>query len=407
MIRRQRIRSYAHRHKKELLLIVTPALLGILIFAGNFINYQNSGQIYTTSLDDPGEDVLRTSQGEPGRMSFLLDNHRDYAQINIRLRFKNISTQSQLDVEFNGRTIRDDMSNIQPGGTVTLTINQDRLQARNFLVLKPQSVALPEIVVQRISVEGHTTQQEILNRLLVLLAIILVLGPVGIAYYIRYRIRSALEDRFPDFLRDVVEGTRSGMSLPKAIKNTQSNDYGRLTPYVNGMAAKLDWGIPFERVLRDFGERSRSPIIRRSVNTIIQTYQSGGNVSNVLDSVGSNLKEIEKLKNERRSELYGELVTGYIVYAIFLIVLIVLTRYLIPAITFSTDLGPIVQTAGQQQSGDQLVQTYKPIFRHLVLLQSFFSGLIIGKLSRGTFKAGFKHILVLMVVGYLVATFLL
>ena len=34
-----------------------------------------------------------------------------------------------------------------------------------------------------------------------------------------------MEKKFPEFLRDVVEGTRAGMSLPQAIQNTESGNY--------------------------------------------------------------------------------------------------------------------------------------------------------------------------------------
>ncbi|MFB6265670.1 MAG: type II secretion system F family protein, partial [Candidatus Nanohaloarchaea archaeon] len=72
-----------------------------------------------------------------------------------------------------------------------------------------------------------------------------------------------------------------------------------------------------------------------------QTYQAGGDVGGVLEAVGNNLEEIRKLRKERRSQIYGEMVTGYIIYFVFLGVLVVLIRYLLPSLTFQGGIGVI------------------------------------------------------------------
>jgi len=96
------------------------------------------------------------------------------------------------------------------------------------------------------------------------------------------------------------------------------------------------------------------------------------------------------------------MVTGYIVFFVFLLVLVLLVRYLLPALTFSGS--STFMTGGTEQlSSGEIVANYRSIFQWLVFVQSVFSGLVIGRLSEGELKAGFKHVGLLFGIGYTVA----
>ncbi|MDY6769919.1 MAG: hypothetical protein SVU88_03015, partial [Candidatus Nanohaloarchaea archaeon] len=100
------------------------------------------------------------------------------------------------------------------------------------------------------------------------------------------------------------------------------------------------------------------------------------------------------------SQIYGEMITGYIIYFVFLGVLVVLIRFLLPSLTFSGSIGPL-QSSGL--SAEELITTYRSVFRFLVIVQSIFSGMVIGRLSEGELKAGAKHVAILLGIGYTVA----
>jgi flagellar protein FlaJ len=220
-----------------------------------------------------------------------------------------------------------------------------------------------------------------------------------------------MEEEFPSFLRDVVEGTRAGMSLPQAVQNTESGNYGALDDTIEKMSAQIEWGVPFDQVLSSFAEETHSPVVKRSVDTIIQAYNSGGDIQDVLESVGDNIRSIRRLKEERQSQLYGEMITGYIVYFIFIGILVALTTYLLPNLASASEsLGTGGLALFGNSGGGSLqenIALYEKWFSRLVFIQAIFSGLIIGKLSEGEFRAGFKHTAVLFAAGYLTTTFFL
>lgn len=221
---------------------------------------------------------------------------------------------------------------------------------------------------------------------------IVVIGPIIIEYY-RYKESKETEERFPDFLRDVAENLRAGMTLPKAMIATKNNNYGGLSPYVKKMAVEIDWGLPFDKVLLEFAKKS-TPVIKRTVSTIIEAHESGGSVADIFDATGKTIVEINKIRKERVSAVYSQVTTGYIIFFVFLGVLIALQKYFIPSISTisSPELG-----IGNIQG---IASLYNELFMWLILIQGFFSGLVIGKISEGRLIAGLKHCIILMILGY-------
>ncbi len=225
---------------------------------------------------------------------------------------------------------------------------------------------------------------------------LIILGPSLLLRYNEYKSIKEVESRFPDFLRDVTEAIGAGMTLPQAMKNTLRNKYGMLTPYVRQMAVQIDWGVPFESILKQFAENTGSKILRRTVATIIETHRSGGNITDVLQAVGKSIIEVDKIKKERSSHIYAQMLTGYTIFFVFLGVMIGLQRFLIPSLSFvgSAEIGAAAPGIAD------LAKTYKELFMWLIVIQGFFSGIAIGKMAEGAFAAGFKHALVLVAIGY-------
>jgi flagellar protein FlaJ len=230
--------------------------------------------------------------------------------------------------------------------------------------------------------------------LLYIVSIALVLiGPIVIEY-IRYKENKGIEENFPNFLRDVSENIHAGMTLPQAIKSTKTTDYGPLSPYVKKMAVQIDWGVPFDEILESFSSKGTS-VIRRTVSTIIETHKSGGKIAESLSAVGRSIMEINRIRKERASAIYSELVTGYVIFFVFLGIIVSLKSFLLPNmfVVASPELG-ITMT------GSEIKVVFSEVFQWLILIQGFFSGLVIGKMSEGNLVAGLKHSLILLIVGY-------
>lgn len=228
---------------------------------------------------------------------------------------------------------------------------------------------------------------------LTLFSIGIVLAGPALFEYNRYKENKEIEERFPDFLRDVTENIKTGMTLTQAVIATKNTYYGALTPYIKKVVTKIDWSIPFDEVLKEFSNHS-TPLIKKTVSTITETYSGGGDITQILEATGKTIKEINKIRKERFSSIYNQMITGYTIFFIFIGVLIILQKFLVPSLS--------VFSSPEMSIGnlENMNKTYYDIFQWLILIEGFFSGLVVGKMAEGSLLAGLKHSFVLISVGY-------
>jgi len=230
-----------------------------------------------------------------------------------------------------------------------------------------------------------------------ILAGVMFVLPVVLWRYLEYRKLKVVEELFPAFLRDFIESVRGGMTIEQSMKSLRKNDYKELNPHVKRMAAQLDWGIPVETVLLKFAKSTKSRLIMRTMSSVVESHRFGGNLTDTLEALNNASIEVERLKAERVAYLYSQIMTGYIIFFVFLGVIIALGRFLIPSLT-SMNIEGVIGGAGKPS----LAEDYKSLFRNLILIQGMFAGLSVGKMSEGSFIGGLKHSLVMVIVGIIV-----
>lgn len=217
-----------------------------------------------------------------------------------------------------------------------------------------------------------------------------------------------LELKFLEFIRALVETVRGGIPIPTAIIQISTENYGSLSPYVKKMANQLEWGYPLHDALIIFSRDTKNLVIKKSISIVIQAERSGGDMGTVLQEITKSVVEVKKIKEERKSNAYGQIIQGYLIYFIFIIIMLILDKFLLPKLNkISEDImtsgisGTIPGFGGGGATG---AMDFGPIFIGLILVQGFFAGLMIGKFSEGSLKGGLKHSLIMMVVGYIIIT---
>jgi len=202
------------------------------------------------------------------------------------------------------------------------------------------------------------------------------------------------EEKFLEFARSITENVKSGVSVTKSILIIADKDYGSLTPHIKKLANQISLGIPFRKAFRIFASDTKNSVISRSTELIIEAESSGGDIASVIDQVVKSVNEIENLKKERKSKMFNMIVQNYIIFIIFIAIMLFVELSLLPMISSSI---------GQQAINTQS-QLFKRSFFILMLVQAFFAGLVTGKLSEGTMKAGIKHSAILLVLTYFIVT---
>ena len=240
---------------------------------------------------------------------------------------------------------------------------------------------------------------------LVFVAVMGFIIPVGSYIYYQYTLVQNKEYYFPQFLKDLADGTRAGLSLPQAVVNVSKINYGALTEDVRRLATYVSWGVPFDEALRRFAERTGSKMIRSSVDLIIEAYTAGGGVSEILDTMAEDAGKMHSLKEERKTRFSGFISTIYAVYIIFLIIIVVLVNALLPEIPTMPSFAGV--EGGGLLGGFTGVGSAKAmpedelmaIFFHLAVIEAVFAGLLAGIAGEGSVLAGIKHAFILVFIG--------
>lgn len=227
------------------------------------------------------------------------------------------------------------------------------------------------------------------------LSCFILLFPIILIQYNKYKKKKELEETFPVFLRDFVESVRGGMTVPQAFHSVSKNDYKTLSPYVEKIAAQLEWGIPADKVLLNFSKSVKSKIIGRVISSVIESHRYGGNLADTFEALSNTAIEVDRLREERKLYLQSQMITGYIIFFVFLAVILGLERFLVPSLTQTQPMG----ISGVQTPQQNLAEEYRAIFRNLILMQGLFAGLSVGKMAEGAIIAGIKHSLFMMFVG--------
>lgn len=268
---------------------------------------------------------------------------------------------------------------------------------------------------------------------LVILAIIVLILPYSMYKFLYFRRMKTYEAEFPNFLRDLAESQRAGLSLVQAIKTASKNDYGSLTKEVAKMENQLSWNVPLEKVLNNFSRRmSANKSMTRSILIIQQANKSGGNIEDTMDSLANNIESIRDVQQEKALLLNQQVIMMYAIFFIFLGISIALIKFLVPllqtqglttgfagigfsgfganpcepcissgsAACFGCSAFFSVSSAFDFGTPKQAAAYYKSLFFVMVIVQGFFSGLIAGQIGSDSIVAGVKHSLIMLIAGF-------
>jgi len=251
------------------------------------------------------------------------------------------------------------------------------------------------------------------------ISLFIIIIPYFVCEYTGFIWLKSIERQFPNFIRDLADSNRSGMSLPEAIHICSKTNYGKLTDEVKSMSNRLTWGTHFIRVMEIFNKKlEKSKIITEALDIIKESYKSGGNITSTLDSVAKDIRILQDAEDERKSLVRQHVMIMYAIFFIFLAVSLMIIYVMVPmmqqqpegeveALAFrfvdpcpaDTPMFPCNIFFGLCAVFD--VSTgiscyYIALFFFILLIQGIFSGLIAGQLGENSIIAGSKHSIIMV-----------
>lgn len=234
---------------------------------------------------------------------------------------------------------------------------------------------------------------------LFILAAMFGAGPYGYFFNHEAKRIMAIDEKFPDFLRDLAESARAGMTLPRALVTAAQGTYGALTPDIKTMAAQVDWGVDFGDALTRFATRTKTPLIDRTVSLIVEAQRAGGSMVDILTAASEDAREIKQIVSERSTQMSMYNVVIYIAFFVFLVVIMVLSAQFIPAFKEAVGAASGAKVGGLTFK-DFDPEDFNTLFFHAALAQAIGGGLVGGVLTRGKPVAGFLNIAIMMVMAW-------
>jgi flagellar protein FlaJ len=239
---------------------------------------------------------------------------------------------------------------------------------------------------------------------MIVASLLIGLGPYGFSQSAKMKRTSQMDAKFPDFLRDLSESKRAGMTLTNALLTTAKGRYGALTGEIRKMASQITWGVSFVEALRLFGERVRTPLIGRSVSLIIEASNSGGNVVEILKAAADDAREIKQIQAERKQNMGIYVIIIYLAFMVFIAVIEIMYSQFIPQIHKAVS-GASGASVGGMTFTPFDIETYKTLFFHAALIQGVGGGLISGVMEEGKAIMGLRHAFIMVIIAYLAFRF--
>jgi flagellar protein FlaJ len=154
--------------------------------------------------------------------------------------------------------------------------------------------------------------------LLVILGLIIGVLPYGATSFLKNRKTAEMEGKFPDFLNDLAESKRGGQTLVQALDSSRDTDYGRLSEEVERIYDEMTWGVPFPEVMERFSERmSDSAVIQESITILLQSFQSGGNITRTIESIAEDSSRLQEVMDKKQNQVKQQVFIMYIIYILF------------------------------------------------------------------------------------------
>ncbi len=227
----------------------------------------------------------------------------------------------------------------------------------------------------------------------VAVALFVATAPAAFVHVRLSKTRQSMEQGVNNFLRDLTEVRKTGLSPEKCIESLSTRDYGSFSKEVRKISSDISWGIPIKKVMMDFLKRTRSWMVQIVMFLLVETIDVGGGTIAMVESLARFNNLTQEVEKEKRMS-----VRPYVMMPYLASILLVATTIMMMSFTTGFGAGTLATSAPKQDTS--LMQT---IFMTSVIFHSYLIGIVAGKISDESIASGFKHASILVVIAVIAA----
>jgi len=220
-------------------------------------------------------------------------------------------------------------------------------------------------------------------------ALLVALSIPAVVEFNNMRWLRGVDANIPRLLKDVGETVKSGVPLLRALEEAAARDYGPVSKPLQAAVVRFKLTSDLEASLSWMGERLVRPAAKRMARVLVEAYQTGGKVVDVLDTSASLFTDLAEYRDERDAEMRPYVLIAYLGSAVFLAVSwVILVRFLGPLSASSSN--PAVAQGGLLNNLLDM-DYYRSILFWAATMEALIGGLVAGKIRYGRLNAGLVH----------------
>jgi flagellar protein FlaJ len=226
----------------------------------------------------------------------------------------------------------------------------------------------------------------------VAITLFITTAPAAVVYSKISTKKAGMEKGINNFLRDLTEVRKTGLSPEKCIESLSKRDYGVFSKELRKISSEISWGVSIRKVIMDFLKRTRSWMTQVVMFLLVETIDVGGGTIAMIESLARFNNLTQEVEREKKMA-----VRPYILMPYFAAILLVATTTMMIGFTAGTLGAPAAAGAGETGTAQDLSPMIS-IFTTSCIFHSFLIGLVGGKISEESIAAGFKHAALLVVI---------
>jgi len=225
--------------------------------------------------------------------------------------------------------------------------------------------------------------------------------------FLSYKRKVDVEEVLPDFLLLASANIRAGMPIDRALWYAVRPRFGVLAKEIEFVAKETMSGEDLEEALRKFADKYNSPMLRNTVNLIIEGINAGGELGGLLHNISVSIQDNKRLRKEMAASIsaYAIFITASaLIIAPLMFALSSQLLEVISDITGNLNLPEAgLTTFAFATGGISITQNdfLKFAFTNL-FFTSLISAMIVSIIRKGNIKAGLKYIPIFVTVSLLV-----
>jgi len=249
---------------------------------------------------------------------------------------------------------------------------------------------------------GTMADSESIREIGLIFGVITGIVPITLYQLKEVQRKDSIDKHMPVFLLALLSSVQSGANLIKAIEQTASRNLGALTPELKNLRANISWGMPMDEAFQNFADRTGTRVSRRVTVLLEMALKIGGDVSANLEMIQKHVTEMQNIEKNRKSQMAPYTYTIYISYAVFIAVAVLLIT------SFFTEIQKVqadIIEGGTSGGGglfgslaDMDVGLMETALFNMAIIEAVFGGLAAGKIGAGSYMAGIKHVVAMIVI---------